>query len=148
MGPGRSDAKPRTEIPEGLYTKIAGVLPILCVDLVIKHGSRFLIIRRKRHPLKGRWWVPGGRVRKGESIVEAAKRKAMEELGLNVRILHPLGYYENQFQNEHDGGRKHTVSIVMLAEATDLRVRLDYQSSAWKVSSNLPRDFMVVPFRG
>jgi len=54
-------------IQENLYKKILEYLPILCVDVIIKdlNGS-ILLIKRNNEPLKGEWWVIGGRVLHGE----------------------------------------------------------------------------------
>ena len=135
-------------IPTGFYRKIVDVIPILCVDVVIREKDRFLLVKRTNEPVKGRWWVPGGRVLKGETITTAVKRKMKEELGVNVRPLEPLGYYENSFKKNEFGLESgiHTVSIVFLAELLSSKVKLDNQSSAWRFSKSLPRDFKVKPF--
>ena len=59
-------------IPAEQYKEIIKVLPILCVDIVIKNNrGEYLLVKRAHEPLKGRWWVVGGRVHKGESIEQA-----------------------------------------------------------------------------
>lgn len=136
------------EIPTDFYSKIVDTIPILCVDVLIKDKDKFLFVKREREPLKGRWWVPGGRVLKGETITAAAKRKMKEELGINVKVLEPLGYYEKHFkENEFwlESGI-HTVSIVVSAKPLSSKIKLDNQSSAWKFSKSLPRDFKIKPF--
>ena len=135
-------------IPTDFYRKIVDVIPILCVDVVIRDKDKFLLVKREKEPLRGRWWVPGGRVLKGETITTAAKRKMKEELGINVKLLEPLGYYEKHFKKNEFGLESgiHTVSIVVLAKLLSLKVKLDNQSSAWRFSKSLPRDFKVKPF--
>jgi len=135
-------------LPADSYRAIVEVMPILCVDLVIETDGTFLLLKRAREPLKGRWWVPGGRVLKGETMTEAAKRKAKEELGIDVEVVEPLGFYEGHFKKESGAVNSiHTVSIVVLARPLSLEITLDYQSSAWRFSRTLPRDFNVKPFR-
>ena len=135
-------------IPTDFYRKIVDVIPILCVDVVIRDKDRFLLVKRANEPVRGRWWVPGGRVLKGETITTAAKRKMKEELGINVKLLEPLGYYEKHFKKNEFGLESgiHTVSIVVLAKLLSSKVKLDNQSSAWRFSKSLPRDFKVKPF--
>ena len=65
-------------IQENLYKKIIKNVPILCVDLIIKYHDQYLLVQRKESPLKGEWWVPGGRVQIGETLEAAAKRKLTE----------------------------------------------------------------------
>jgi colanic acid biosynthesis protein WcaH len=141
-----SRIQPTLHVPNSLYRKITEVLPILCVDLVIRSRGKYFLVKRKREPVKGHWWVPGGRVLKGETITQAAKRKAQEELGISIEILRVLGYYEDYFKSGYGRDSKHTVSIVVLAKPTTLAIQLDHQSSDWKLSQALPKDFKVVPF--
>ena len=85
-------------IQSELYRDILEVLPILCIDLVIQNeDGEYLLIKRKNEPLKGEWWVIGGRVVKGETLEECARRKISEELSINIGSLECIGYYEDQF---------------------------------------------------
>ena len=138
-------------IPDESYREILSSLPILCVDIVIKdQNGHFLLVQRDRHPLKGQWWVPGGRVLKGESISQAALRKIREELGVEAEVSHSIGYYEGQFDENEWGipSGIHTVSIVVLASLLSDKIQLDYQSSAWKFSPELPSSFKIIEYQG
>ena len=76
---------PKTgRIPEEIYLDILKWMPRPCVDLVLKSQQEILLLKRSIHPQKGFWALPGGMINKGESIKEAAIRKADEELGLKV----------------------------------------------------------------
>lgn len=136
------------KIPLVLYKKIVGVLPILCVDIVLEHKGKFILVKRKNEPVKGQWWVPGGRVLKGEMIEKAAKRKIKEELGINIKFIKPLGYYEKHFKENEFGQPSgvHTLSIVILAKPLSLDVKLDEQSADWQFFDNLPKSFKIKSF--
>ena len=72
-------------ITESLYREIISVLPIICVDVVIRNKSgKVLLARRKNEPIKGHWWVIGGRILSGESAQQACIRKTLEETGLKI----------------------------------------------------------------
>lgn len=137
------------KIPKELYKKILDILPILCIDVVIVEKNKFLLVKRKLKPRKGEWWVPGGRLLKGETTEEAVKRKTKEELGIDIKILKPLGYYEDQFKENEFGLKNgiHSLSIVFLAKFLPSDIKLDHQSSQWKFAEELPKDFKIKPFR-
>lgn len=73
-------------IPQELYNKILSNIPIACVDITIVSHGKVLLVKRKDAPASGQWWVPGGRVLKGEMMVNTAKRKALEEVGIKVYV--------------------------------------------------------------
>lgn len=137
-------------IPSEHYKKIVEVLPILCVDVIIRNSKgEYLLIKRANEPLKDQWWVIGGRVLKGESLEQAAKRKVKEEAGLEIDGIKTIGYYEDAFETNPFGSttQLHSVSIVFSAIIEDQQtVTLDYQSSDWKYSKELPTDFFIKYF--
>jgi len=53
------------------------------VTLLVDFGDQFVIVMDKSN---GFWFLPGGGVEQNESIEEAAKREALEELGLEMEI--------------------------------------------------------------
>ena len=123
------------------YRIIQESVPILCVDLVpINERGEFLLVKRKHNPMKGRWWTVGGRVFKGESITEAVIRKAKEELGVKVKILHHLGFYEELYERSELNikGGVHTVTEVFLVAPVTKNIKLDETSEKYKWSKHLP----------
>jgi colanic acid biosynthesis protein WcaH len=73
-------------IPEKLYHQILTNLPIACVDIAIVAQGSVLLVKRNDAPAKGQWWVPGGRVLKGEMMRDTAMRKAREEVGVECHV--------------------------------------------------------------
>ena len=134
-------------IPEEKYKYIMEVLPILCVDIMLKNDKgEFLLIKRGREPLKGHWWVIGGRVLKGEDLKDAAIRKISEETGILVNEVKLIGYYEDANEINPFGLSipLHSVSVVFSASFNgDQDIHLDYQSVAWKFSKKLPKRFNI-----
>ncbi|MBU2458733.1 MAG: NUDIX domain-containing protein, partial [Planctomycetes bacterium] len=65
-------------IPEPEYRRILNNVPILCVDLLIVYNGKCLLLKRDNEPAKGEFWFAGGRIRKFESIENAAIRIAKE----------------------------------------------------------------------
>ena len=139
-------------IPVKKYRAIIDILPILCVDVIIvNQRGEYLLVKRANEPLKGRYWVVGGRVCKGETMQEAAIRKVHEEVGLKVKRLRLSGYYEEIFRENPFGlgSGVHTVSIVFTTIVEGAKpIRLDSQSTHWKYAKELPFDFRFKLFEG
>ncbi len=53
--------------------------PEVCVGAVATRTNELLMIRRATDPGRGRWSIPGGRVRCGETLAEAVVRELEEE---------------------------------------------------------------------
>ena len=138
-----------TFLPLNTYKTIVDTVPILCVDAIISNSiGEYLLIKRAVEPLKGKWWVPGGRVYKCETLAEAIKRKVREELGIEIRILGAGGYYEDHFHKDplNAAGGLHTLAIVFYAKPLSLDVKLDNQSSEWGFFKELPQRLEIKPF--
>ena len=100
---------------EKLYKQIIKHVPILCVDLILKNNDgEFLLNFRGDEPLAGTYFVPGGRVFSGETLLSAAERKFEEEISIgNCPILTKIGIYEDTFEASSFGKHPyHTVSVV------------------------------------
>ena len=130
-------------IPAEFYRAFVAYMPIVCVDIVIRErgGSRILLVQRGNEPLKGHWWPPGGRILKGETAVDAARRKLISEVGLDLEPKF-LGVYEGRFETSAHSVPTHTVSLVYEAFAeTNVEVKLDSQSLGWRWGT-MPQKFL------
>ncbi|MBF2079711.1 MAG: NUDIX hydrolase [Synechococcales cyanobacterium T60_A2020_003] len=89
--------------------------PIPTVDIIVELSDRphrpIILIERHNAPLG--WAIPGGFVDYGESIEDAARREAQEELGLAVELIEQFYVYSDPTRDT----RKHTISVVFLAIA-------------------------------
>ena len=131
-------------LPLEKYRDIVRKMPILCVDGIITYQGKYLLVKRKNEPLKGRYWTPGGRVYRGEKITDALIRKMKEECGLDIKIITLMGFYEDFYKkNSLDIDYVHTVSFVYVASCDTDKITLDDQSSGYKWADRLPKDFYI-----
>jgi hypothetical protein len=82
----------RKFLPSDLYGNLVRDCVVCCVDCLLVRRRRTvdggkvvkecLLVLRSSEPVKGVWWLPGGRLLKGETFFAAATRKAQQETGL------------------------------------------------------------------
>jgi len=128
-------------IPQNQYKDILEKVPICCIDMIIEKEGKVLLMKRKNQPAKGKWWVPGGRVLKNESLKDAVRRKAKEETGLIVDIKRCLGVYEffddkTPFASVKTG--THTIMVVYLVKPETTKIQPDSQHESYKWVSSIP----------
>ncbi|MDE2040070.1 MAG: NUDIX domain-containing protein [Elusimicrobia bacterium] len=120
-------------IAEKAYREICRRVPIACVDVVVACRGSFLLGLRAQSPARGRWFLPGGRILKGERLAWAASRKLADELGLRAAPsrFRFLAVDETMFQGPSQGGSKHTINVVFaLRLARRPRLRLDLRQNS------------------
>jgi 8-oxo-dGTP pyrophosphatase MutT (NUDIX family) len=77
------------------------------VSRPITVGVRLILVREGvlvlvKHTYQQHWYLPGGGVGRGESLEQAARREAQEELGARLGTLHLFGAYSNFFEYKSD----------------------------------------------
>jgi colanic acid biosynthesis protein WcaH len=67
------------------FAEVIRNAPLVSIDLIVRDKSgRVLLGKRKNSPAKRFWFVPGGRIYKGEELMTARRRVIKEELGLEA----------------------------------------------------------------
>ncbi|GAA0670423.1 GDP-mannose mannosyl hydrolase [Rheinheimera tangshanensis] len=80
------------------FRQVVQNAPLFAMDLVILNKrNEILVGLRKNPPAQGYWFVPGGRVFKGESLDDGFVRIALTELNQNLERVDSklLGLYEH-----------------------------------------------------
>jgi colanic acid biosynthesis protein WcaH len=80
------------------------------VDLLVECPEGAVLGKRENKPVQGGWFVPGGRVQKGERLRDAVDRVALEELATEIEIRDELGVFEHFYDTSEVGCSKHYVA--------------------------------------
>ena len=95
-------------IPENIYTQIAPLRPVACVDLVVEdERERILLIKHANEPVKGQWWFPGGRVLLLETLEQGAMRKLKDECGLESFQMKEMGTDDSKIDIPDDANLRY-----------------------------------------
>lgn len=88
----------RMDTDENEIEKQPKVSVALIVERKNAKGEReFLFQQRKKNPYFDFWGRVGGKVRWGESVIEAANRELLEETGLQAKFEYKLLYHKRDF---------------------------------------------------
>lgn len=70
------------------------------VKVIAESHSKVLLIKNRYDKY---WYLPGGKVKSGETAMEGAVREVREECGVNLKDLKILGVYSNfiEYKNGH-----------------------------------------------
>ena len=85
--------------------------PVCAVGALIYQGSRILLVRRGKAPSHGKWSVPGGRLRLGETLEAAVIRETREETCLAVRPVRIGKVVEHLLRDERGRLEYHYVIV-------------------------------------
>lgn len=99
------------------------MLPLVSIDLLVCDADgRYLLGLRGNPPASGRWFVPGGRIRKGETLDRAMTRLTREELGKAMALSRwsLRGVYEHFYDVNFAGESGRRTHYVVLAYQTRL----------------------------
>jgi ADP-ribose pyrophosphatase len=91
----------------------------VAVGAVVIHAERVLLVLRSKPPAEGVWAIPGGSVRLGETLKEAAEREVLEETGVRIRAGEPVYTFESIISDDDGKVRFHYVIIDLAADFLD-----------------------------
>ena len=139
-------------IESDTYKLILDNVTNVCVDVILRYKEKLLLIKRLEEPMKGVPWPVGGRLWKGETSEQAARRKIKEEVGIDYTApLIPIGFYEDTYtaNSFSDNTDYSTISIVwagVLSEEQAKQIELDNTSEKFNFYTKLPKRFKVTMF--
>ena len=99
-------------IPENEYTNIIKKIPIFCIDFLIRCEERYLLLKRVEEPMKGKYWVIGGRLRFKESIKDFSMRIQKKEIGRYFLNFKLIGFSNYIFDSKKESRAIHTPTLL------------------------------------
>jgi GDP-mannose mannosyl hydrolase len=105
--------------------------PLVSIDVIIRDPGRSVLVGlRTNEPAKGKWFVPGGVIRKYERLADAFARIVKDEIGINASIIDAkfIGVYEHLYDNNVFGQEGFGTHYIVLAHVLNLDRRPDIVS--------------------
>ncbi len=123
-------------LPDDAFAQVVHHAPLVSIDLIIQDPQGMILTGlRVNEPARGTYFVPGGVIRKNETIRVAFERIVRAELGLirSVDEASFMGVFEHFYETNRFGEPGYGTHYVVLAHRLELRARptieLDAQHS-------------------
>lgn len=92
---------------------------------------KILLIRRGGFPYKGSWAMPGGFCRKGEDVIDSARRELCEETGIDDAYVKLVGVYGEPDRDPRGWVISSTYMALMNGRDCRLKAGDDAQDARW-----------------
>ncbi len=86
-------------------------LPRVAAGAIVIRNGKILLVKRGHPPAEDFWAIPGGAVKLGESLEEAAEREVLEETGIIIKAKKPIYPFDVIIRDEKGNIKYHYVII-------------------------------------
>ena len=86
-------------------------LPVVGVGAVVFNDDAVLLVKRKNPPCQNEWAIPGGKVKIGETLQQAAEREILEETGITIKANESIYTFDLIDKDQNDNILFHYVII-------------------------------------
>jgi len=95
------------------FKEVINSTPLISIDLILKKDNKILLGKRINKPAKDYLFSIGGRVYKNETIDNAIKRIAQDELNIELKLIPKfIGVYEHFYEDSiFQGVSTHYVNL-------------------------------------
>jgi ADP-ribose pyrophosphatase len=113
--------------------------PLVGVGVVVQRENTVLLVKRANEPKKGLWAIPGGLIKLGESVQQAAVREVFEECSISIQLQDVISVVDLIDKDDEGKIKYHFVLIDFVAQYTggELRADSDALDAAWVPMSEL-----------
>lgn len=108
-------------------------MPEVAVGAVVLKDRKILLVKRDKAPQKGKWAIPGGSVKLGETLQAAAEREIAEETGLSIKSNKPIHVFDLIERDSHGEIAFHYVIVDLQADymGGEIRPADDVSDAGW-----------------
>ena len=113
--------------------------PRLAVGAVVFKDDCVLLVRRGRPPARGQWAIPGGNVKLGETLQQAAQREILEETGIVIAAGEPVYTFDAIVRDDKGRIQFHYVIVDLAGQYVDGEVNAgdDADDVRWVAEAEL-----------
>ena len=113
--------------------------PAIGVGAVIFKDDAILLVKRKNPPCQNEWAIPGGKVKLGESLKQAAEREVLEETGVIIEAGKIIYTFELIERDKEDNILFHYVIIDLAADylSGELKANDDAVEARWLTTKDI-----------
>ena len=112
---------------------------IVAVNALIKNkeGNKFLILKRNKNEIAypGKWAFPGGKLEKGQTVLETLKREVLEETGLDIKDNKK--FIRDFTFIRPDGHSVVGLSFEVIAKSNDVKISSEFEDFKWVTPQEL-----------
>lgn len=90
--------------------------PRPAVGAIVFKDNKILLVKRGRPPAEGQWAIPGGNIKLGECLQNAAQREILEETGIVIKAGRPVYTFDAIIKDDEGKIQFHYVIVDLEAE--------------------------------
>jgi len=133
------------QLPSAIFKTVIEHAPLISIDLIIKNQEgRVLLGYRNNRPAQDCWFVPGGRIKKNETMASAFKRLSLNELGVEFSLTQAelIGPFEHFYSDNFSGNdfSTHYIALgyrLVIDDATLLLPTEQHSQYSWMTVNEL-----------
>ena len=138
-------------LPSDIWAGVVRHAPLISIDLIVSDAQqRILLGLRTNKPAQGWWFVPGGAIRKGETLDAAFARISETELGIKLARAQATfhGLHEHHYADSFVGDAFGTHYVVLphrvqIEDEKSLRFDAQHKALRWLSVTELLADANV-----
>lgn len=110
---------------------------IVAITAVVRYGNKFLILKRNPNEIAypGKWTIPGGKVERGEWIMDVLKREVKEETGLDIE--EGIKFLRDYTFIRPDGYNVIGFTFLVSAVNDNVKIDKDFEDFKWVLPEEL-----------